>query len=507
MTLRSIIQAPMGGGPSTPRLAAAVSNAGGLGFLAGGYLAPEQLAEDIRRTRALTEEPFGVNLFAGGYHRRSDRDAAPILEILAEVHRELGLPAPSMPDLRPDPFRAQLDVVLAERPAYFSFTFGIPSAEAMAQLREAGIVVLGTATTAHEGVLLERAGVDAVIAQGGEAGAHRGSFAGEWALVPTLDLVRELARHLRVPIIASGGIMNGAGIARALRAGASAVQMGTAFLLCDEAGTSAPYRDALRHARGDETVVTRAYSGRRARGIGNTFIDRVGERDERILPYPIQNSLTRPMRAAAAAQGKSDYLSLWAGTGVEQIRAMPAAELVATLIAELRDARTGRPQCGEYGEHAEEDLAHVEGDDAVEALVRQERAVAQLLAGAPDAPPYAAGKWSLKQVVGHLIDDERIFVYRALCIARGDAAALESFDENLYVAGANFDERTLPELLREYALVRGATVAFFDSLSNEAWSRNGKVAGYTASVRGLAFHIAGHELHHLRVLKERYLSP
>jgi nitronate monooxygenase len=497
----------MGGGPSTPRLAAAVSNAGGLGFLAGGYLAPEQLADEIRRTRALTKEPFGVNLFAGGYHQRSGRDAAPILGLLAEVHGELGLPPPSMPSVPPDPFRAQLAVVVAERPAFFSFTFGIPSAEAMAQLRDAAIIVLGTATTVHEGVLLERAGVDAVIAQGGEAGAHRGSFSGEWELVPTQDLVRDLALRLRVPIIASGGIMNGAGMARAMRAGASAVQMGTAFLLCDEAGTSKPYREALRRASGDETVVTRAFSGRRARGIRNAFIDRVGERDELILPYPIQNSLTRPMRAAAAAQGKADYLSLWAGTGVESIRAMPAAELVAALTAELRDARTGRPQRGECGEHAEEDIGHVEGDDAVEALMRQERAVQQLLAGAPDAPPYAAGKWSLKQVVGHLLDDERIFVYRALCIARGDAAALESFDENLYVAGANFDERTLADLLREYALVRGATIAFFDSLSKEAWSRRGKVAGSIASVRGLAFHIAGHELHHLRVLKERYLRP
>jgi nitronate monooxygenase len=503
--MRPIIQAPMGGGPSTPRLAAAVSNAGGLGFLAGGYLTPEQLAEEIRRTRALTSEPFGVNLFAGGYHQHTNRDAGPILQLLAEVHGELGLPAPSMPHLPPDPFYAQLAAVVEARPAFFSFTFGIPSAEGMEQLREAGIIVFGTATTVHEGLLLERAGVDAVVAQGAEAGAHRGSFAGDLEMVPTLELVRALAARLSVPIIASGGLMTGADIASAFRAGAGAVQMGTAFLACDEAGTSKPYRDALLRGRGEQTVITRAYSGRRARGLRNDFIDRVGERDEWILPYPIQNSLTRPMRAAAAAQGKAGYLSLWAGTGVAKIRPIPAADLVATLTAELREARTGRPERGEYGEHAEEDIAHVEGDDAVEALMRQERAVRQLLAHAPDAPPYAAGKWSLKQVVGHLIDDERIFVYRALCIARGDANALESFDENLYVAGANFDERTLGDLLHEYSLVRGATIAFFDSLPKEAWSRQGKVAGYTASVRGLAFHIAGHELHHLRVVKERYL--
>ena len=505
--MRLIVQAPMGGGPSTPHLAAAVSNAGGLGFLAGGYLTPEQLAEEIRRTRALTREPFGVNLFAGGYHRRTDRDAAPILALLGDIHRDLGLPPPSMPQLPPEPFRAQLAAVLEARPAFFSFTFGIPEAEAMAQLREARIITFGTATTVNEGLVLELAGVDAVVAQGAEAGAHRGTFAGEEGLVPTLDLVRALAKRLSIPIIASGGIMNGGDVVRALRAGARAVQMGTAFLACDEAGTSKPYREALLRARGEQTVITRAFSGRAARGIRNEFIDRVGEREELILPYPIQNSLTRPMRAAAAAQGKAQYLSLYAGTGVGKLRPMPAAELVATLTSELRGAATGRPEAGEVGAHAEADIAAVDGDDAVAALARQEHAVRRLLANAPDAPPYAPGKWSLKQVVGHLIDDERIFVYRALCIARGDARSLESFEENAYVAGANFEERTLRDLLGEYCLVRCATVAFFDSLSSEAWSRRGTVAGYTASVRGLAFHIAGHELHHLRVLKERYLSP
>jgi hypothetical protein len=155
-------------------------------------------------------------------------------------------------------------------------------------------------------------------------------------------------------------------VARALRAGARAVQMGTAFLACDEAGTSKPYRAALLHARGEQTVVTRAFSGRHARGLRNAFIDRVGEREELILPYPIQNSLTRPMRAAAAAQGKAQYLSLWAGTGVGKIRPMPAADLIATLTSELHDARTGRPEPGEYGAHAAADIVQVEGDDAVE---------------------------------------------------------------------------------------------------------------------------------------------
>ncbi len=170
----------------------------------------------------------------------------------------------------------------------------------------------------------------------------------------------------------------------------------------------------------------------------------------------------------------------------------------------------GRPAPGEYGAHAEADIARVAGDDAVEALARQAREVEELFGNLSEATVaglrYAPGKWTLKEVLGHLIDDERIFAYRALCIARGDTRPLESFDENDYVAGANFEERTLSDLLREYWLVRASTIALFESLDDEAWLRRGSVAGYTASVRGLAFHIAGHELHHLRTLNERYLA-
>ena len=169
----------------------------------------------------------------------------------------------------------------------------------------------------------------------------------------------------------------------------------------------------------------------------------------------------------------------------------------------------GRPQPDEYGAHAAEDIARVAGDDAVEALTRQAREVQELFAGIGEPAiaglRYAAGKWTPKEILGHLIDDERIFAYRALCIARGDARPLASFDENEYMAGASFEERTLASLLHEYAIVRAATISLFESLTDEAWLRRGVVAGYTASVRGLAFHIAAHELHHLRVVKERYL--
>ena len=173
-------------------------------------------------------------------------------------------------------------------------------------------------------------------------------------------------------------------------------------------------------------------------------------------------------------------------------------------------ARSGRQTAGEYGAHAEADIARVEGDDAIEALTRQARQVEELFGNQSETAVaglrYAPGKWTPKEILGHLIDDERIFAYRALCIARGDTRPLESFDENVYVAGANFEERALNDLLREYSLVRAATIALFESLTPDAWLRRGTVAGYTASVRGLAFHIAGHELHHLRVLTEKYLA-
>jgi len=334
-----IIQAPMGGGPGNPPLAAAVSNAGGLGSLAGAYLTPDQIRDEVRQTRQLTTRPFNVNLFAGGYQSRPDRDPAPMLEVLSPIHDLLHLSPPSLPRVPPDPFDEQIAAVLELRPDVFSFTFGVPSPDLMRRLRHAGMAILGTATTVEEAAILAEAGVDGIVAQGAEAGAHRGTFAAgsfEAAMIPTLDLVAQIAVQTSVPVIASGGIMTGAEIAAALRAGAAAVQLGTAFLACPEAGTSAAYRKAILNARGDDTTITRAFSGRAARGLRNRFIEIMSDREELILPFPIQNSLTRTMRSAAASQGNPDYLSLWAGTGVGRARATPAAELIATLMEELR---------------------------------------------------------------------------------------------------------------------------------------------------------------------------
>lgn len=333
-----VIQGPMSGGPSTPELTAAVSNAGGLGSLGAAYLKPGEITEAIRRIKSLTSKPFNVNLFAGGYPAKPPRlDPQPMLDALAEIHEAFGLPAPVVPQLPPDPFPEQLEVVLDADAPIFSFTFGIPNADAMARLKARGIAIIGTATTVEEAHALADAGVDAIAAQGAEAGGHRGTFAGafEASMIPTFDLVRGIRGAVRVPVIASGGIMDGRDIVAALRLGASAAALGTAFIPSPESGAPQAHKQAILAARDDATVITRAFSGRPARGLTNAFVARMAGREDILLPYPLQNMLTRPMRNAAAKLGEAGYLSMWAGTGVPRARALPAGELVARLLEKM----------------------------------------------------------------------------------------------------------------------------------------------------------------------------
>lgn len=336
-----ILLAPMAGAGGTPELAAAVSNAGGLGAWGGGYVGPDEIAATIRRMRALTAKPFNINLFAGGYGTEIV-DPEAMIEIVGAVHRRLGLPPPTLPPLPRNPFDGQLQAVLDERPPVFSFTFGVPKPAQLAALRERGIFVIGSATTIAEAVRLAEDGVDAIAVQGSEAGAHRGSFLApfEDSMVPLADLLVGSRAAVSLPIIASGGIMDGADIAAALARGADAVQLGTAFLPCPESGAADAYKRALLNARADTTVITRAYSGRPARGLANSFIAMAEGKP--ILPFRQQNDLTRPMRNAAGQQGIADFISLWAGQGVTRSRALPAAELVATLMEETARAAASR---------------------------------------------------------------------------------------------------------------------------------------------------------------------
>ena len=338
-----VILSPMAGGPSCPELAAAVSNAGGLGSLGAAYLSPERIGEDLRRVRALTSKPFSVNLFALDYGKQRQVEPGPMLGLMTEVHRRFGLPAPQAPPPASDPFPAEIEAVLQAPPPVFSFTFGIPPAQILARLKDRGIITMGTATTVQEARLLMEAGVDAIVAQGAEAGAHRGTFADSFenSMVPTLDLVSGIVAAVPLPVIASGGLMDGRDIARVMKAGASAAQLGTAFLASPESGASEAYKRAILNVHEDTTVVTRAFSGRPARGLNNEFIARLAGKEDRILPYPLQNALTRPMRAAAAQRGDAEYLSLWAGQGVARARALPAGELVRLLVEEMSDAISG----------------------------------------------------------------------------------------------------------------------------------------------------------------------
>jgi nitronate monooxygenase len=290
--------------------------------------------------RQLTDRPFNINLFAGGYGTTHTIDPRPMLAIVGEAHASLGLPPPVLPPVPSDPFNAQLDAVREERPPVFSFTFGVPSPAQLAALKERGIAVIGTATTVEEARRLEQAGVDAIVAQGAEAGAHRGSFAApfEDSMVPLAVLMREICVRVTLPVVASGGIMDGRDVAAAIKLGAAAVQMGTAFLPCPESGAPDVYKRALLGAKTDTTVITRAFSGRPARGLKNAFIATVDGKENAILPFRQQNDLTRPMRNAAGAQGVAEYISLWAGQGVTRSRAMPAADLVKALLDEMSRA-------------------------------------------------------------------------------------------------------------------------------------------------------------------------
>jgi len=336
-----VVLAPMGGGPSTPELAAAVSNAGGLGSLAAAYSSPEKITEDIAKIRTLTKRPFAVNLFSPAAQEPLRGDVEAVSKFLTGFHQRLGLPSPQLPSHSIEDFEKQIDAICASKPLAVSFTFGLLPLQAMERLKAQSIFVIGTATTVDEARQLERAGVDAVVAQGGEAGAHRGTFAvpAEQALIGTVALVPQVVDAVRVPVIASGGIMDGRGILAALALGARAVQMGTAFLAAKEAGTSPAYREALLKAREDQTTVTRAFSGRMARGIENEFIIKWNDSGLNNLSYPWQNAFTQQMRRAASAAKDAGLLSLWAGQGVGLIRQGSAAELIERWRAEMKLAQ------------------------------------------------------------------------------------------------------------------------------------------------------------------------
>jgi nitronate monooxygenase len=322
----------MGGGPSTPALVAAVSEAGGLGSLAGGYSSPDKLRADIAAVREATSKPFAVNLFAPTPAEPTGEQLEAALAATEPYRLELELPSRrTATGPWAEDFDSQLAVLVEERVPVASFTFGLLPAAAMAALHEAGALVIGTATTVEEAVSLVAAGSDLVCTQGSEAGAHRGTFLVDYeeALIGTVALVPQVCDAVDVPVLAAGGIMDGRGVAAVLGLGAGAAQLGTAFLQCPEAGTSAPYRRALAAASETSTAVTARITGRAARGIENRLMRDL--RDVDVPPYPVMNTLTSDVRRRAAERDDPDLMSLWCGQGIRLATELPAAELVRHL--------------------------------------------------------------------------------------------------------------------------------------------------------------------------------
>jgi nitronate monooxygenase len=330
-----IVQAPMAGGPSTPALAAAVCEAGGFGFLAAGYRSVEEVRGEIVDLRAQTNRPFGVNVFMPSAAAADPGAIQVYARRLAPLAEQAGVDL-GEPRFDDDEFEAKCSLLAEVAPAAVSFTFGCPEEALVAELRGAGAEVWVTVTDTEEAVAAARAGADALVVQGAEAGGHRGSFVDrpgrvDYGLLALLQLVQA---EVELPLIASGGIATGAGIAAVLAAGAVAAQLGTAFMLCPEAATSPAHRRALVSTR--PTGLTRAFSGRLARGI----VNRLQSEQSAAAPlaYPEIHHLISPLRAHGRKTGDEDVINLWAGEAHALAEARPAAELVAKLDEEARRA-------------------------------------------------------------------------------------------------------------------------------------------------------------------------
>jgi len=327
-----IIQAPMLGA-TTEAITIAVSNTGAMGSFAAAGSSPEQLINGVKAIRAATDAPFAVNIFIIDPVDPPPAMVAEAMVRLAPWRERYGLPAQSIPNSWAQAFTPQFAALVEAAPPAASFTFGCLSAEQAEALKARGTYVIGTATSVAEARHWASIGADAICAQGIEAGGHRGTFLKSVAesSIGTMALVRTIRQAVDLPVIAAGGIMDGAGIAAALMLGADAVQLGSAFLLADEATISAPWRRAIETAPDDATRLTRAISGRFARGIDNEFMAAMRPIEDAIPPYPIQNALTQELRAAAAKMGSPDVLSLWAGQAIKLARKGAAADIVRDL--------------------------------------------------------------------------------------------------------------------------------------------------------------------------------
>ncbi|MEH7356103.1 nitronate monooxygenase [Neobacillus drentensis] len=334
-----IIQAPMAGGPTTSELVAAVSNAGGLGMIGAGYMSPDQLRNQIYELRKLSDKPFGVNLFVPTSYTADARKLHTANALLQPIREELQIEEePTLPTFEQDikTFQEQLNIIMEEKIPICSFTFGIPSPQFVTKLKELSIVLIGTATTVKEAVLIENAGMDAVVVQGAEAGGHRGTFHGKdsESLIGLMSLIPQVADVINLPLIAAGGIMDGRGIMAAKCLGAIGVQMGTAFLVCKESGANNLHKETIIKATEEQVVLTKAFSGKMARGLHNSFIELMKNYEEVLPDYPLQNELTKAIRKTSAAKGTTGHMSLWSGQSPRLAKKLTVRDLMNKIIFE-----------------------------------------------------------------------------------------------------------------------------------------------------------------------------
>jgi nitronate monooxygenase len=339
-----IVQGPFGSGLSAVDLVVAVSDGGGLGSFGVHHLDGPGIREVDAQIRARTRRAYALNLWIplgdSDDPQVTDAQWRAAVELLRPYFEELRVPLPERPERFGPRYQEQIETVLALRPPVFSFVFGVPGADVLDRCRSAGIITLGAATTAAEAKLLETAGVDMIVASGFEAGGHRVSFLREpeECLTGTMALIPQVIDTVEVPVIAAGGIADGRGIAAALKLGAAAVQIGTAFLACEESNASPLHRAKLFSEDARRTSLTRAFTGRLARSIHNDFIDRLRGKESILAPYPVQAWLTAQLKAAALAANRADRMSLWSGQGAPLLRHRRAAELLRSLVAETGEA-------------------------------------------------------------------------------------------------------------------------------------------------------------------------
>jgi nitronate monooxygenase len=337
-----IIQGPLGG-LSSQKLTAAVSNFGGLGSFGAHGLAPEAIQDVIAQIRSLTSKPFAMNLWVSMEDegaRTSDENAFNRSLTPLAVHlAELGAPPPAYQPYSPTRFEGQARVLLDEKVPVFSFIYGIPPQEILEECRAKRIVTIGTATTPEESAALQDAGVDAIVASGFEAGGHRGSFlrAAEDSLTGTISLLPQIADTVSLPVIAAGGIADARGVVAALVLGAEAVQMGTAFLACEESGAGPLHRQVLRGKKAGNTALTKGFTGRLARGIHNRLTEELNRNGTEILPYPLQRGVVRNLSIAAEAAGRSDLLPLWAGQSANLSTCTDALAFLTSLVEDVSE--------------------------------------------------------------------------------------------------------------------------------------------------------------------------